>query len=333
MGTFVTNISIDEFYSDFTGTGDPAVDIWLAEFDLTDPNADNEVVGVFVLDNAQDRMAEVGDVDFSFGGFTEGSEYILFPSFDPDTGTFAFEIDRDAIIAAGETEVVIEFTVTGTGTGLVGQFTSDEDTVRITVLVCFARGTMIATANGERPVESLRVGDHVLTDDGRNEEIRWIGSREVKKRELEADPSLSPVRISAEAFGKNLPKNDLLVSQQHRIKLQDANADLLFGSGSVLVPAKGLVNGSNITFEKEIAEIEYFHIAFDEHEVLLTNGLPTESFHPGPTYLSSADVAAAEELFKIFPNLENDFASFGPSCLPSLKVWEAKLLAEAIGLK
>ncbi len=332
MGTFVANISIDEFYSDFTGTGDPPVDIWVAEFDLTDPNADAEVVGVFVLDNALDRMDEGGDVDFSFGSVTEGSEYILFGSFDDDTGTFAFEIDRDAIIASGETEVIIEFTITGTGTGLFPG-PGDTDTVRITVLVCFARGTMIATSTGEVPVETLKVGDFARTDDGRLEAIRWIGNRSIYSKELNADPSLRPVRIAAGALGENLPKGDLLVSQQHRIKLQNSKVELLFGTHSVLVPAKSLVNGSNITIESDKTEIEYFHIAFDEHEVIQTNGLPTESFHPGPTYLRSANAAAAEELFKIFPSLKNDFGSFGPSCLPSLKVWEASFLAETIGLK
>ena len=40
---------------------------------------------------------------------------------------------------------------------------------------CFTPGTLIATANGLRPVESLEVGDLVPTRDSGMQRIRWTG--------------------------------------------------------------------------------------------------------------------------------------------------------------
>jgi microcystin-dependent protein len=44
---------------------------------------------------------------------------------------------------------------------------------------CFAAGTCIATARGQVPVETLRVGDRVLTSDGTMRPVVWLGWREV----------------------------------------------------------------------------------------------------------------------------------------------------------
>ncbi|MEM6464441.1 MAG: right-handed parallel beta-helix repeat-containing protein, partial [Pseudomonadota bacterium] len=49
-------------------------------------------------------------------------------------------------------------------------------------LICFARGTAIATPDGERRVEHLRIGDRVLTGDGRAVPARWIGRQTVSMR-------------------------------------------------------------------------------------------------------------------------------------------------------
>ena len=60
---------------------------------------------------------------------------------------------------------------------------------------CFTAGTCIRTPRGEVPVETLKLGDQVLTLDNGPQEIRWIGKRSLGSRELLAQPELKPICI------------------------------------------------------------------------------------------------------------------------------------------
>jgi hypothetical protein len=237
----------------------------------------------------------------------------------PATGVFTFTIDR-ALAIAGGTDQLLQFSITATGAGQ-----SDSVSVGIQIIICVARGTRIATDAGEVPVETLKPGDPVRLYDGRIELVRWIGSRRVVARELAADPALRPIRVAADAFAPGRPSRDLWLSPQHRVVIEGPMAELLFGEDLVLAPAKGLVNDHTITVDHEMEEVEYFHLLFDRHEVILTEGLATESFHPGDYTLAGLDGAARAELESLFPDLME--RGFGPSVVPSLRPWEARVLA------
>ncbi len=133
-------------------------------------------------------------------------------------------------------------------------------------VVCFARGTRIAGLAGNVPVEHLAVGDMVLTARGEPQPIIWIGHRHLDCTRHPHPRAVWPVRIRAGAFAPELPARDLLVSPQHAI----------FAEG-VLIPIKRLVNGRSVVQEQR-ATIEYFHIELPRHDILLAEGLPTESY-------------------------------------------------------
>lgn len=188
------------------------------------------------------------------------------------------------------------------------------------VIICFARGTLILTPEGERRVEELQAGDRVITRDNGFQELRWIGSRKVP-----AVGNLAPIRIQAGALGNN---RDLMVSPQHRMLISDWRASMLFDASEVLVAAKHLVNGDTI-FAQPGGEVEYFHMLFDRHEIVVANGTFSESFHPGEVGMGALDEAARAEILELFPELAKEPAAFGPAARPSLKAHEGRLLAEA----
>ncbi len=97
------------------------------------------------------------------------------------------------------------------------------------VVACYARGTRIATPDGERPVETLAAGDRVLTVSGEARPVVWTGHRRVACDRHPNPEAVWPVRIAAGAFGDGLPRRDLFVSPDHA----------LFADG-VLIPAKCL---------------------------------------------------------------------------------------------
>ncbi|MEM0922296.1 MAG: Hint domain-containing protein, partial [Pseudomonadota bacterium] len=187
-------------------------------------------------------------------------------------------------------------------------------------IVCFTRGTMIATPRGEVAIEDLSVGDKVLTRDNGALPVRWIGSRR-----LPAVANLAPIMIKAGAMGND---RDLKVSPQHRMLICDWRADLMFGEPEVLVAAKDLINGDTV-YRAEGGEVEYWHILFDSHQIVTANGAPSESFHPGEQALTIMDDASRDELLAIFPELRADAANgYGKAARPSLKGWEIKYLTK-----
>ena len=159
---------------------------------------------------------------------------------------------------------------------------------------CFAAGTLIETPDGPVPVEALRPGDLVLTRDNGAQTVRWAGHRRVSGR-----GTFAPVRFAPGAWGN---ARALLVSPQHRMLVTGWRAELYFGADEVLVAAKHLVNGDTIHVAP-VDWVDYHHILFDGHEMVMAEGLVSESFHPGD-YIMMADAGVRAELLALFPDLD-----------------------------
>lgn len=156
-------------------------------------------------------------------------------------------------------------TNTGNGTDLNAQVFQINNNVE-SPAPCYVTGTRILTTRGEVAVEDLAVGDLAVTVSGAQRPIRWIGHRTLQCR---GRADLLPVRIAAGAFGEGRPARDLMVSPGHAICV-----DVL---GEVLIPAIRLVNGTTIA-QVEVAEVTYWHVELESHDILLAEGLPAESY-------------------------------------------------------
>ncbi|MEM7522333.1 MAG: Hint domain-containing protein [Pseudomonadota bacterium] len=193
---------------------------------------------------------------------------------------------------------------------------SDDLTFDNINVVCFTAGTRIATPDGERAIETLAAGDLVSTLDNGAQPVRWIGRRRVPAR-----GALAPVRFMA----GSLPglKSDLRVSQQHRMLLGGWRAALYFDANEVLAGAKHLVNGDTVHIEETADDVEYIHILFDRHEIIMAEGALSESLHPGPEALDALETTARRELFTVFPEL-GLVCDPRPTARPCLKAFEAR---------
>lgn len=192
---------------------------------------------------------------------------------------------------------------------------------------CFLVGTKIATRAGEIPVEDLRPGDHVMVRDGGFAPVRWIGRYTANARG-EAFEKAAPIKIPRGALGRGQPSRDLYVSPNHRIWMRDASFEMLFESREVLIPAKQLVGWNGITQVGYVPQPEYFHFLFDRHQIVLSDGLLTESFHPGEVSLDQFQHEARDELLQVFPDLM-DVATSGKTARRCLKSYEAQLALNA----
>ncbi len=201
------------------------------------------------------------------------------------------------------------------GSHYLGTASSRQDWDFVT---CFTRATPIETPDGARMVEDLQPGDLVSTVDHGAQELRWIG-----RRKVQAQGALAPVRIQAGALGN---RHALTVSPQHRVLLSGWRAELFCAAPEVLVPAIALVNGDTIT-RLSGGEVEYFHLLFDRHELVISAGMISESFHPAALGWDRLERAARAEILALFPELGADgLAAYGDTARPVIRARGARLL-------
>ena len=147
---------------------------------------------------------------------------------------------------------------------------------------CFLKGTRIQTAEGERKIEDLAVGDLLPTMFGGLRPVQWIGRYPIKK----SDPAkpwakdARPVRIARSALAPNVPHADLYVTAHHSLLID-----------GVLVPAEMLINGTTITRpEPESDEMEFFHVKLESHDVIYAEGVAAETLvHVNESFVNFAD--------------------------------------------
>jgi|GEM_PF-2437845 len=132
---------------------------------------------------------------------------------------------------------------------------------------CFLEGTQIKTTRGATTVENLQVGDTVITADGEEVAIKWIGYQELAA--TDRSESYYPVRISAGTVADGIPSSDLYVSPDHALLIDN-----------LLINAGALINDVNITQIQPQADFRYFHIELDKHAIVLAEDMPAESYLP-----------------------------------------------------
>ena len=163
-----------------------------------------------------------------------------------------------------------DLAVTGSHTlsDFLANFTgsSTDVTLEPGVVPCLATGSRLATDRGLVRVERIQVGDVVITASGGKQTIQWIGHRQVDCRDHTDPKRVWPIRIAPHAFGQGLPTRPLLLSPDHAVFVDN-----------VLVPIKRLMNGSTIV-QRKVAKVTYYHIELPQHDLLLAEGLPVESY-------------------------------------------------------
>lgn len=158
---------------------------------------------------------------------------------------------------------------------------------------CFASGMMVDCPGGARAVETLVPGDPVFTRDHGVQPVIWTDRRE----QLFALEDLSdrPILIRSGHFGT---RDDLIVSPQHRMLLEQAN-----GARGVefLVPAKALLGLGGVRQMRGRRQIVWHHFSLASHEIVRVNGAWTESLLLGPMVVNGLPRLERKTLQALFP--------------------------------
>ncbi len=221
------------------GSGDDVIDGGAGDDVLRGGNGDD--VFRFTAGSGEDRILD----------FDKGSDRLDLTAF---TAYQLSQVGDDTIVAYAGGQI----TLAGV---------SPEGLADAIDIACVARGTLIRTPAGEVPVETLSIGDEVITAEEQSRPVKWIGKRGYAQAFVRLNPKVAPILIRCGALGDGTPTSDLLVSPEHGINVDD-----------VLVPAKLLVNGDTICLVMDLESVEYFHVELETPDVLWTNGARTESY-------------------------------------------------------
>lgn len=226
-----------------------------------------------------------GDINIGFSGTTSttrggasvtnrldaDSVRLTFSLVNPTPSMTGFDLTPTLSLSGNQT---LQGSVTSNGTGIVFTrgFVRDGDaSLDIFSLnadfTCFCAGTLIATPEGDTPVEDLRESDMLRLADGREVPVRWVGRQRVSP--LSHPKRANPIRITAGALGDGLPKRDLRVSQDHALCID-----------GMLITAGALINGTTIYQEREMPRegFTYYHVETEAHELILAEGCAAETY-------------------------------------------------------
>jgi hypothetical protein len=197
----------------------------------------------------------------TIGGFAPGSEIVVANAIGATDGI---------AVGGGVTTLDLFSGVTQIGSlDFAGALNlSFDSTTGAVTVACFAAGPRIATRRGDVPVETLAVGDQVTLGrrGGRTRPAVWLGHRRIDCRRHPRPRDVWPVRVAAGTFGPGRPQRDLLLSPDHAVY-----------SGGVLIPVRYLINGASIVQEQQDT-VTYWHVELEQHDIILAEGLPCESF-------------------------------------------------------
>lgn len=246
--------------------------------------------GTLLFTGTSAAFLDMGDSFSGFGeiSFATGADWVLAGGIAQLAGGERIDgfTNGDALLLEGFTAASESF-VSGTGLVLTqggasltldiaGGFTSGAFTLSSVaqgteIVICYRRGTLIQTIQGEKDVADLRIGDVLPTRFGGLRRIKWIGCQSFSPAEVAGNRERIPVCIHPGALGSFLPRRALYVSPGHSMLLD-----------GVLVLARALVNGITITQDEDGAGVEYFLPEFETHDCLLAEGAWSESFADGP---------------------------------------------------
>jgi Hint domain len=151
---------------------------------------------------------------------------------------------------------------------------------------CFLSETRIATPHGEIAIDELRIGDLVMTVSGKPKPVKWIGRNHHQRQPSQAwSPDFAPIKVGRFALDNRSPCRDLYLSPAHAIYLH-----------GLLIPVGNLINGRSIVVDQcaDAVALDYYHIELEEHDVVLAEGAPAETF--GGTDHSGFDNAEEYEM-------------------------------------
>ena len=198
-------------------------------------------------------------------GFEQGDSIVL-TGFSASSGTFS-GTHGGLTLTNGTVSKILDIV----GSFTTANFSISSSATATTIALqpnapCFVAGTRVLTPRGEVAVEDLAIGDMVITLQGKDRPIIWVGHRTIDLQLHPRPEQAQPVCIAANALSNNVPRRDLWVSPDHALLIDD-----------LLVPAQLLLNDLNV-YRGAPARVTYYHLELAEHAAIFAENTPAETY-------------------------------------------------------
>ena len=137
----------------------------------------------------------------------------------------------------------------------------------------FAAGTLVRTPFSEVAIETLQVGDLVVSPSGDRHRV-------TKTREIAPSSGLPAVRIVAGAFGGGAPQRDLVLLAGQMVMVTCVD--------EILIPICDFLNEATVA-RVEAADRAFRQIELEWPDVIVANGLPVASGFAGEVLAAAND--------------------------------------------
>ncbi len=307
--------------------------------DLIDGSHDPGVIAEDDADKApgMDPVADEDDAEGNVFVFGDGFDHELILDFEPSVDVLklysatvgdwdAFEARLDAD-EDGNALLTLDDGSTLMLVGVPPKALGPDQVILTGRPICFAAGTLIATPDGPVPVERLRPGDLVLTCDGPPLPVLWTWAQ---KLVLQGESArCRPLVLAPGALGPGLPAAPLRLSPGHGVLVHGPLGWKSHARG-VLTAAGNLRGRPGVVGDTTTSTVRYHHFLLPRHALVLANGLPCESFYPGPAGLEGLAPATRHRIEALLPGVTDDpHAVYGKTARPVIGLARALTLSPA----
>jgi hypothetical protein len=208
------------------------------------------------------NIVNLPDAGSIYTVMTPGTSYLF--EFGGITRTVTYDASLNRLLSDGSTYAVGDAIQVGMGSFQI--FATGSAGLNVTGIPCFPPGVMIRTPTGDKPVESLKTGDKVVTSAGRVVPVRMHSySLPVTTQ------ATAPYFIPAHALGHNAPAKPLHLSPLHAFQVRP----------NVWWCAKQAAKATSKIEQYAVGEpITYYHVECPHflRDNLVADGVVVESF-------------------------------------------------------
>lgn len=158
-------------------------------------------------------------------------------------------------------------------------------------------GTMVATAQGWRCVDTLAAGDEVLTFDNGLYPLKQIQHRRVSLDQTGNDAMMTPIYVPRDAMGNRFP---LWLRADQGILLEHDLVEDALGDPFAVLPACTLEGYRGITRSATQVHMDLVQLTFDEDEVVyVEDGML--AYCPSKRDLLQISLSPEDHLYTVMP--------------------------------